>query len=109
MNEIPNDRLRAVDVPSSGSPWAEVWPFALTFDGYAWSDECGDIANGIQQEYRESGGLREDLTLEELRACLFFNQRSWRHFGEDPDDAGMEYIRALLDAIRSHVADTASE
>ena len=108
MNDIPNDRLRAVDVPSSGSPWAEVWPFALTFDGYAWSDECGDIANGIQQEYRESGGLRENLTLEELRACLFFNQRSWRHFGEDPDDAGMEYIRALLDAIRSHVAEAAS-
>ena len=108
MNEIPNDRLRAVDVPSSGSPWAEVWPFALTFDGYAWSDECGDIANGIQQEYRESGGFREDLTLDEVRASLFFSQRAWRHFGETPDDEAMVYIRALLDAIRSRVAEVES-
>ena len=47
------------------------------------------------------------LTLDELRACLFFDQRAWRHFGEDPDDDGMEYIRALLTAIRSRV--TAAE
>jgi hypothetical protein len=107
VNGMPNDRLRAEDVPPVDAPWSDVWPFALTFDGYAWSEECGEIANGIQNEHRERGGFREDLTLDELRACLFFEQRAWRHFGEEPDDDGMEYIRALVTAIRSHV--TAAE
>ena len=103
MDEIPNDRLWTEDVPPVDAPWSDVWPFALTFDGYAWSEECGEIANGIQQECRERGGFREDLTLDELRACLFFEQRSWRHFGEEPHEDAMVYIHALLEAIRALV------
>jgi hypothetical protein len=81
----------------------------LTFDGYAWAEECGEAANRIQQDYVERGGFREDLTLDETRASLFFEQRRWRHFGETPDDEAMVYIRALLDAIRSRVADAESD
>ena len=76
MNEIPNDKLRAADIPASDSTWSEVWPFALTFDGYAWSEECGETANRIQQDYVELGALREDLALPELRASLFFGNYS---------------------------------
>ena len=100
MNEIPNDKLRAADIPASDSTWSEVWPFALTFDGYAWSEECGETANRIQQDYVELGALREDLALPELRASLFFEQRRWRHFGETPDDNAMAYVYSLLEAIR---------
>lgn len=103
MNEIPNDRLRAADVPPCDASWSDIAPFALTFDGYAWSEDCGEIANGIEREYRERGSFRENLTLDELRACLFFDQRAWRHFGEAPNADALDYIHALLNAIRSHV------
>jgi hypothetical protein len=36
----------------------------------------------------------------ELRTCLFYEQRRWRHFGEVPDEAAMSYIREVLEQIR---------
>ena len=101
--DIPNSALTLKDVPAPRSKFAGVISrFALTFDGYThFGDRCGKIANEALRQYKETGNLPESL--DDLRTCLFFEQRRWRHFGEEPDAAAMVYIRALLGAIRAAV------
>lgn len=91
------ERLRLADIPPSDADWNTIQRFALTFNAYEFhgsSEKCEQIANARRAE-----------TLIELRTCLFFEQRRWRHFGEEPDAEAMHYIRGLLDKIRKAVAD----
>ncbi len=44
-----------------------------------------------------------DQTLTDLRTCLFFEARRWKHYEKEPSKKGMEYIRALVEAIRMRV------
>jgi hypothetical protein len=82
----------------------DIAEFALTFDGYqALGDRTGDLANGAKHEWSENRALPDDLV--ELRSCLFFEQRRYRHFGWDPEEDAMGYIRALIEAIRALVVE----
>jgi hypothetical protein len=90
---IPNDQLTPGDVPQKDADWSTISRFALTYNGYTEAgsfEKCGEIAN----EHRNS-------TLDELRTCLFFEQRRWRHFGRLPDDESMKYIRGVVEQIRT--------
>ncbi len=90
---IPNEQLQASMIPRPTAGWDAIQRFALTFDGYKrWGDECGVIANARRQG-----------TLTELRTCLFYEQRRWRHFGEKPDADAISYIRSLVEQIRQRV------
>jgi hypothetical protein len=40
------------------------------------------------------------LTLDELRACLFFEQRRFRHFGEKPSSPDWGFFWEVLKRIR---------
>ena len=93
MNETTDSKdLRPPDVPSPDAGWEAIGRFALTYDGYglAGFDRCAALANGDEP-------MR---TLEDYRAALFFEQRRWRHFGDEPDSRAMEGIARLLDRIR---------
>lgn len=92
-------------IPGPSAPWMpDISKFALTFDGYqALGDRVGDLANATQYEWSENGALPDDLI--ELRSCLFFEQRRYRHFGWNPDEDAMAYIRALIEAIRARVTE----
>ena len=95
-NMIDNASLKPGDIPEPGAPWDEIARFALTFDGYTyWQsfEKCAEIANRGNPE-----------TLAELRTCLFFEQRRWRHFGDGPDAEAMVDIRALVEGIRGKVS-----
>ncbi len=90
-----NDGLTLANIPSPKAQWRAITKFALSFDGYEYwgsSEKCAKIAN-----------LRRNRTLAELRTCLFFEQRRWRHFGEKPDKEAMKYIRGLIEKIRMKV------
>lgn len=85
-----------IDIPNPDASWREIAEFALTFNGYeVWGsfEKCAEIANAKRQD-----------SLTDLRTCLFFEQRRWRHFGEDPDGEAMAYIRALVEKIRRRVS-----
>ena len=89
---ISNADLKLQDVPSPSAGWDDICPFALTFNGYKhWGsfEKCAEIANA-----------RRRNTLNELRTCLFFEQRRCNHLGEQPDEELMNYIRSLLEAMR---------
>lgn len=96
MDSIPNEARRPKHIPSPDGDWGNISSFALTFHGYeAWGsfETCAQIANEAKPS-----------TLTELRTCLFFEQRRWRHFGEAPDDEVMGYIRDLVRRIHEQVA-----
>ena len=93
---IDNEHLRLSDVPEESADWASIQRFALRFDGYQAHgsfQKCAAIANKPRHD-----------TLTDLRTCLFFEQRRWRHFGEHPDDKAMAYIRSLVEQIRTTLA-----
>lgn len=95
VKPVPNQRLKASRIPDPDAEWDEIGQFALTFNGYEhWGsfEACAEIA----RERRQS-------TLTELRTCLFFEQRSWRHAGYDPSPEAMRYIKHLLEQIRWRV------
>jgi hypothetical protein len=79
-----------------------IWQYALTVGGYNYARqqlavECGDLANERRQRYSEAG--KWEGGFEELRCCLFFEQRRYRHFGEDPEGEDLAAILALHRAI----------
>jgi hypothetical protein len=93
---ITNGDLLLADIPKPDSDWGDILPFAHSFDGYMVMgsfEACATVAN-----------QRRHDTLTELRTCLFFEARRWRHFGEDPDPSEMEYIHGLLNQIRDKIA-----
>ena len=81
FKRIPNEKLEKARVPDATAPWPEIEMFALTFNGYeAFPDEgCANLANKIIDEFSKSAKTLENLTLTELRACLFFEQRRCHH------------------------------
>ena len=95
MREIANRDLSLDDVPPFNADWDQIGEFALSFNGYI---ECGSF-----ERCAEVANNRRNDTLTELRACLFFEQRRWRHFGYEPDAEAMAYIRGLLEKVRDKV------
>ena len=104
MKKIPNNQLIEGDIPSQRAVWKNIEPFAFTFNGYdQWGSfkKCREIALLGITAYRNNQGLDQSLT--DLRTCLFFEARRWKHFKKKPTQQGMDYIHALLGAIRLRV------
>lgn len=92
MNTIANTILTLANIPDGDSDWHTISEFALTFDAYEhWGsfEACAAVANAP---------LHNSLT--ELRTCLFFEQRRWRHFGETPNSPALAYVRELVEQLR---------
>lgn len=104
---IRNEELMPEHLPEPDAPfWGSVDAFALTFDGYEHFgsfEACAQIANAARRVFDETG--RTPRFLDELRGCLFFEQRRWRHFDDHPNEDAFLYIGALLDGIRRVVID----
>jgi hypothetical protein len=77
--------------------------FALSYGGYALWVDLADFANDAADRWRESGALPEGL--DSMRACLFFEQRRYRHFDRAPQGQEADYVWALIDAIREACPD----
>ena len=99
---IADTKLTSEDTPGPRASWSTIQHFALTVDGYArWrsTERCAEIGNGLRDRYRATRELPPDLS--RLRTALFFEQRRYHHFGEAPQDDDLEYVRALVNAIRN--------
>ena len=94
---VPNKSLKLSEIPLLESRYENIEQFALTFDGYELSN-CAELANS-----------RSAKTLSEMRAVLFFEQRRFRHFGYYPEGEDLEYIRTLINEIRTKVESEALE
>ncbi len=103
---IANGRLRTDLLPPRDASWEQVEEFALTYDGYAYWSHVAELAGRSLQQWTRTGTLPDDL--DELRACLFFEERRWHHFGEEPHGRAARYVASLLAAITSAVEDAES-
>ena len=59
---------------------SSIWEYALTVDGYGYAKanlgvECGDLGNQKLETYERYGTWQGSF--QELRCCLFFEQRRW--------------------------------
>ena len=104
MNKIPNSQLIENDIPHLHASWKKIEPFAVTFDGYKhWGSfkRCREVAEEGVKLYRGKKALTQSLT--DLRTCLFFESRRWKHYEKSPSKKGMEYVHILVEAIRVRV------
>lgn len=83
------------DVPPDSAGWDEIARFALAYDAYG--------ALGSFEAVAAIADRGDPRSLEECRVCLFFEQRRWRHFGEDPEGDDLAYIRGLVRRIRDEL------
>ena len=101
---MSESEAESIPVPPEDAPWwGVVDGFALSFNAYdrmGGMDPVAALANSVEQGFKVDGALPEDV--DSLRACLFFEQRRWRHFDHDPYDNEMvhSYLTALLRKIR---------
>jgi hypothetical protein len=99
---VPNGQLRVHAVPERTDTWDAVSSFSLSYDGYAYWDDVSELATRSLRSWTRAHTLPGSI--DELRACLFFEQRRWHHFGEEPNGRGAQYVWALLDSLRTLVA-----
>jgi hypothetical protein len=99
---VPNSHLRVHGIPDRGDAWDAVSSFSLSYDGYAYWDDVSELATRCIRSWTRDHTL--PTSIDEVRACLFYEQRRWHHFGEDPNGRGAQYVWALLDTLRSLVA-----
>jgi hypothetical protein len=117
FTEITNAALTERDLPLVGIEWdMQLFQFAMSFDGYRFMEshttqKLGAFANQAMGTYEQEKALPRSLS--ELRTCLFFEGRRWRHVGSavrgyeafDKDGSAMRYIQALLEAIARKIRD----
>lgn len=97
------DALTEKDLPKLNARWRpEINLFAVSYNGYRHKN-CAKLANATKKAFGKEKQIPKSLTLNQLRTCLFFEQRRWRHFMVDPDDKDMVYIHSLIEAIRQRV------
>jgi hypothetical protein len=95
---IRSGDVREADLPSTYGEWPDYARFAVSFKPRS-SDECAELANWALARWRRTGELPR--TVEELRACLWFEYRRWRFHDRVPDAETMRYCGALVRAMRS--------
>jgi ADP-ribosyl-[dinitrogen reductase] hydrolase len=91
FKEISNDELSIAHLPAKGADYWQICEFALSFNGSKYPgdfDASAEIANA-----------RRHNSLTDLRTCLFFEQRRYRHFEMDPEGDDLEYIHGLVNKI----------
>ncbi len=104
MDKIPNSQLIIGDLPSRRAAWKTIIPFAQSFNGYEhWGsvEKCREVAKHGVVMYKANQDLTQSLT--DLRTCLFFESRRWKHLEKNPSKAGLVYVHALIEAIRVRV------
>ncbi len=104
MDRIPNSQLIEKDIPSRRAGWGKIEDFALTYNGYTQRGsfkKCREVAKQGINLYKGKKELTQSLT--DLRTCLFFEARRWKHYAKNPSRKGMAYIHALVEAIRLRV------
>jgi len=106
IDELHNTDIRLEQIPSATSDFSKIWEFALTFDGYSRIKDIGVFANKTAFEFAVDQSTAEKLSLTELRSCLFYEQRRYRHslpMEDEPEGLEREYISSLLTEITKRV------
>lgn len=87
-----------MNIPDTNSNWETIARYALTFNGYHFVNggpvELALLWDKVSADW-------ENATVDELRACLFFVQRSGRFCGDEGSSADLEEARSILELLRA--------
>jgi len=73
----------------------------MRLNGYEYRKDLAAFANEAARLHSERGAAAlAEISVTDLRACLFYEWRRWRHLGEDPEGSALDYGRSLIEAIR---------
>ena len=100
---IRTQDLHEEDLPPAGCDWTRYAAFALTFDPserYRSAEACGELAAWAFSGWKDRGKL--PTKLEELRGCLWFEQRKARFLGHATPEA-KNWASALVAEMRWHL------
>ena len=111
---IANADLTEGDIPPLMNQWDDrLIRLALSFDGYEHTaNQPGDVAAArlsgfarpIARAFSEGGSLPGSLSLSDLRACLFWEERRAHHTGIWAIEGNQHgYLRALIEAMRARI------
>lgn len=95
----------ALGVPHPDAPWGDIEEYALACAPEAGRAELAHMASAARRVWTRYRQLPQGV--EELRACLFFEQRRWHLFGAEPDGPARAYASALVLGIGLAVHATA--
>jgi hypothetical protein len=83
-------------IPPIDSDWETIAAYALTFNGYKFAGggplELSYLCDLVSLD-------PENATVEQLRACLFFIQRSGRFCGDEGNDYDLAEARGILELL----------
>ena len=102
-DEIHNIDLKTDQIPAADAGYDQISRFALSFNGYDRIKDIALFANKTAAGFNAEPSVVSKLTLSELRACLFYEQRRHHHFGEVPVGADRDYINILIREITNRV------
>jgi hypothetical protein len=104
MNKIPNSQLIDLDLPFHHASWKNIISFAHSFNGYEhWGSvqKCREVAQKGVALHKINQNLTQSLT--DLRTCLFFEARRWKRLNRLPNKPALDYVHALVEAIRTRL------
>lgn len=94
------EKQKLTKIPLANSSWGSLSTYALTHNGYEHNANLADFANKTSVKFYEKKEIPTSHTIEQLRDCLFFEQRRFRFYGSAPQGNDLEYIKALVHEIR---------
>jgi len=118
-SENSSQNLRPTDVPGPDADWDTIQRFALLFNGYEYAEpryHPGDPTGSCRQLHEDvigAIGHRDDapesVTVEDLRAALFFIPRRvrWGTWDGVPTGQDLTQSRKLIGCIRGRLEDDA--
>lgn len=108
--QISNSDLTEGKLPPPNAGWRVLYKFASSFDGWDYmakaepSTKLATFANAILRAFHQDEVISTDLTMSELRACLFYEASRFRHLGRGYNEARfMPHVHALVEAIRERI------
>lgn len=101
MKDIETCKLTISDIPAENADYGTMSVFALTFNGYKFVNggpvELGDLCDRVM-----NNGI-ESASIDELRACMFMEQRSARFCGDADSDYSLIELREWSKLIRERL------
>jgi hypothetical protein len=93
---IATSKLTKKHLPADDASVSDMIAFAHTFDVKG--------AGLTFERLAEIAYSKDHSSIDTMRACLFFEARRWRHFGEGPDQEAFQYWRLLVAGISARLS-----
>lgn len=94
------------EIPLPNASWERISKYALIHNGYTHNTDLANFANSVSIYFSNKKEIPDPFDIGDLKDCLFYEQRRFRHFGYAPSGEDFEYIKALMSGIRKRTIES---